>query len=368
VLLLHMNDALSAADSMATVRRVKLDARDLELARLGDGSVVVKRGVREVLLRDAAAGGLLEELAELLDGTRTAEALLAAVGADRRGQAVQLLTLLVERGLLGDAGVPEAAEARFWTTFGAYGASAPERLSAARVTVLGGDTVARGLVAQLLACGVGTIDLVLEPALVSRDDTEAWLAELQSGNGHGRVQRVDPVNAPGAVAGCTLLCAASDEGQSPALTDANREALAVEVPFLPVWVAELVGYVGPTTEPFDTACLRCYQLRAESDSRHPESVRALRERRESESIIRDASGLLPPMAAAVSAVAAMEAVKRITGFAPPDAVGRVIELNLVSFASHVRRVLKLPRCPDCSDVMRRSAVALAQGPQVPGRL
>jgi bacteriocin biosynthesis cyclodehydratase domain-containing protein len=365
-----MNDAPpSAADAIVTGRSVKLDARELELARLSDGSVVVKRGVREVLLRDPAAGALLEELAELLDGTRTVEALLAAVEVNRRDSAVQLLKMLVERRLLGDAGVPDTAEARFWATFGAYGASAPERLGAARVTVLGGDTVARGLVAQLLACGVGTIDLIPEPALISREDTEAWLAEIQSrSNGDGRVHRVDPADASGSVAGCTLLCAASDDGQSAALTDANREALAAEVPFLPVWVAELIGYIGPASDPFDTACLRCYQLRAESNSGHPDIVRALREQRERNPTVRDASGLLPPMAAAVSAVAAMEAVKRITRFTPCDAVGRVIEVNLVSFTSRVRRVLKLPRCPDCSDVMRRRSVALARGPQVPGRL
>ena len=199
------------------------------------------------------------------------------------------------------------------------------------MTVLGEGLVARALVEQLTACGVGRVD------------------------------------AGGRVAEATLVCAAGDAGESAALMDANRLALEKDVPFLPAWIAELVGYVGPLTEPFDTACLRCYQLRAESNSPHPDVARALRESRAARPGARDGSGLLPPMAAAVGAIAAMEAVKRLAAFAPPDATGHVVEINLVSFTSYVRRVLKLPRCPECSDVMRRGPVALTRGPQVPGR-
>ncbi len=353
---------------MNEVPGVKLDARELELARLPDGSVVAKRGVYEVLLRDPEEGALLQELAGLLDGTRSADAALAAVGEERRGQAVQVLRLLVERRLLDEAGAAGTPETRFWSTFGPYGAAAPDRLAAARVTVVGADLVARGLVGQLTACGVGAIDIVPEPALIVRDDADRWLHEVeQEGNGRGRIRGVDPDRLAGSIAGCTLLCAASDSGLRGALMDANREALAAGVPFLPAWIGELVGYVGPLTEPFETACLRCFQLRAESNSAHPDALRALSEERERNPDARDTSGLLPPMAAAVSAVAAMEAVKRISGIAPSDTVGRLVEVNVVSFASRVRRVLKLPRCPDCSDVMRRPPVSLVRGPQVPGR-
>ena len=361
-----MTDPRASADAPQKVPRVKLDARELELARLPDGSVVVKRGVREVLVRDPEAAALLEELATLLDGTRSAEATLAAVEPERRGQAVQLLKLLVERRLLGDAETADTADARFWATFGPRGETGAESLRAARVTVLGGDPVARDHVAQLILCDLGTIDVVPLPVAAADDDAEGWLRGLEeSRNGDGRVHRVEPAHGLESIARASLVCATSDAGLTGALTDANREALAAGVPFLPAWVAELVGYVGPLTEPFDTACLRCYQLRVESNSDHPDSVRALREQRERHPSARDASGLLPPMASVVGAIASMEAVKRLTGVAPSDTVGRVVEVNLVSFASRVRRVLKLPRCPDCSGVMRTPSVALAKGPQVP---
>jgi len=311
-----------------------LDARGLELIRLDDGSVVAKRGVREVRLGDVAASALLERVAVLLDGTRTTQALLAELPAADRALAVEVLAFLLERGLVGDAGTPDTPEGRFWRTFGPYGVPAPERLRAARVAVTGDGRIARTLVEQLAACGVG---------------------------------HVDAVSADEVAPGTALVCAASDEGESAALMDAARAALEAELPFLPVWAAELVGYVGPLTEPFETACLRCYQLRVESNSAHPDAVRAIREHRAATPAACDASGMLPPMATALAAVAAMEAVKRLAGFAPADVTGYVVELNLVSFSSNVRRVLKLPRCPECGDTLRRTPVALTRGPQVPGR-
>ena len=45
----------------------------------------------------------------------------------------------------------------------------------------------------------------------------------------------------------------------------------------------------------------------------------------------------------------MEALKFLAGYPPCDVAGRMIELNLISFSATVRRILKVPRCPDCSD-------------------
>src|SRR4051794_14383880 len=291
-----MSDGPAAAGDGHSPAAVALDARRLELAQLPDGGVVAKRGVREVLVGDPAAGAMLRELAELLDGTRSAEELLAAVEADRRGLAVQVLMLLAERGLLAPAPESDTPEARFWATFGSHGATAAQRVEAARVTVLGGGSVAHALVTELAACGVGAIDVVAPAG----QRIEPW-----AGPAAGRLRWVDPRDAEGSVAGCSLLCATSDTGLSGALTDANREALAAGVPFLPVWVAELVGYAGPATEPFDPACLRCYQLRVESNRPRPDLVRALRGGREGDGGVPDDSGLLPPMATAIAAIAAM---------------------------------------------------------------
>jgi thiazole/oxazole-forming peptide maturase SagC family component len=214
--------------------------------------------------------------------------------------------------------------------------------------------------------GVGSIELVDHPSLANRLTPSDWA------NGHGRVrrdasQRVQLLSElPDAshAAGTSLVCATSDLGAPEALLEANRLALAAAVPFLPAWVSEMIGYVGPLNHPGETACLRCYQLRLDSNDTRREITQAVRAQTGSAN---DRTGLLPPMAAVVGEIAAVEVVKALGGFAPPDAVGRQIEINLVSFAARVRRVLKAPRCPDCSDVMARTPIALAVGPRIPYR-
>jgi hypothetical protein len=71
------------------------------------------------------------------------------------------------------------------------------------------------------------------------------------------------------------------------------------------------------------------------------------------------------MAGVIGEIAAIETAKCLGQFVPIDAVAAVIELNLISFSSTVRRILKIPRCPECSDVMLHSQKVLTRGPQIP---
>src|SRR3712207_8245996 len=50
-----------------------------------------------------------------------------------------------------------------------------------------------------------------------------------------------------------------------------------------------------------------------------------------------------------------------------DVVGRSIRLDLRRFGGTVRRVLKAPRCPDCSEVAEHGVPAVLAGPQIPMR-
>ena len=67
------------------------------------------------------------------------------------------------------------------------------------------------------------------------------------------------------------------------------------------------------------------------------------------------------MTGVVGEIAAMELAKSVGSFAPADAAGRVIEINLVSFGAVSRRVLKVPRCPECGETMRHGATTKIAG-------
>jgi hypothetical protein len=147
-----------------------------------------------------------------------------------------------------------------------------------------------------------------------------------------------------------LVVATSDDGVGTLLR-LNREAAAAGRPFLPAWVVGPGGRVGPLVVPGETACLRCAVEGAPDgdggdggDGRSGRSIAAL-----------------------VGHVVAAEVVKYVAGAPSSDAVGLAIRIDLAPFGGTVRRVLKRPRCPDCSDIARSGTPAVLAGPQIPMR-
>jgi len=335
---------------------VPLDSSGLHAVALGDGQLLVKRGGRQLLV-SGASGLLLSELLGHLDGATTTEDVVARFPEERRGVARKGLALLVEHRLVLDEPSSTGSQPSlrsFLAQVGLVPEQAEKALAQARVVVAGVNLVSRRLTQGLTESTVGSVELVSDP-LLDGHGSPSWTDSARVADTDGGLAL--------SAAGCSLLCATSDAGDSPALLSAGRVALAAGVPFLPAWVSEHVGYVGPLTHPFETACLRCYQLRVESNDPYPDVVLAERQYLKSHPALRDGSGLLPPMAGVVGDIAAMEGVKLIVGMTSRSLAGHQIEINLVTFAARVRRVLKLPRCPDCSDRMWRSAVAQMDGPR-----
>lgn len=343
-------------------------ANDLQLIRVDDDRVVVKRGVTEVLLGGAGIEATLGKLLALLREGMVAERVVEAFPEDDREDALRLVTVMRDRRLLDEPGPPAASsghrlEACFYDCFGLTHEVAGKSLNAASVVVYGTNLIAQSLVANLAAAGVGTVTLASHRQLDNEFADVGWLEGVERGPGNVRLLDGDVDDAT--ITGSTIVCATSDLGEPPSFEDLNRHALAAGKLFLPAWVSSLVGYVGPLVHPFDTACYRCYRLRADSnDPRHTVNA-AIRKHETSDAAARPSPGLLPPMARIVGEIASMEVLKVLTQVAPSDVVARLIEINLVSFESVVHRVLKVPRCPDCSDVMHRAGVVTATGPQIP---
>jgi bacteriocin biosynthesis cyclodehydratase domain-containing protein len=311
------------------------------LVRLGEDRVVVKRGLAEVALGGDGVAADAEAVVELLQAGHAPDEVLNALPDVARPRAEAILRALRKRGMLEPEPAPDgtgidAPQRAFYREFGSRGTAAIGALAGAVVTLLGGDGLARAASRDLLAAGVGKVRVV--------PDGETGDTALDSAR---------------------LLCAISDAGEVEALYDANRVALEAGIPFLPAWIDGMVAHVGPLTYPFETACLRCYRLRADANDGARDVTAAVRRRLSEDPAARAQTGALPPMVSAAGAVLAMEALKALTELAPSDAVGRHVELNLVSFGSRVRRVLKVPRCPDCSEAMRRKRTAILTGPQIP---
>jgi bacteriocin biosynthesis cyclodehydratase domain-containing protein len=338
-------------------------SKGLQYIRVAADRIVLKRGVQEILVTGPGAESILEQLTRMLDGSRGRDEIVASFPGHLQSEVQNLLTDLSDRGMitdkpqetLGEFGL-DSLQASFWRNFGDSGSATLSRLRQATVVVIGANLITRTLVRSLLQISVGQIIVVDHPILNNELVPTEDFADATGGSA-GRLRRVSATPSADDLAGASVLCGASDFSQPEALLETNRLALSVEKPSLPIWLSEEVGYVGPLNYPFETACLRCFNARLDSNNVNYDAARAVRLHMAT-SEARRTVGFLPPMAAILGEIAAMEIGKCIAGYPPSDAVSRVIAVNMLSFSTSVRRVLKVPRCPDCSEIMRKPTRSL----------
>jgi bacteriocin biosynthesis cyclodehydratase domain-containing protein len=343
-----------------------LFGNDLQYIRVSADRAVLKRGMNELMLSGEGVHSILEALMEMLDGHSSRAEIVASFPEELHEEIENLLTGLLQRRLITDAPEPQpealtldSLQTSFWRNFGEPAKDARERLRQSSVIVVGTNLVTRAVVRSLLETGVGEVTLVDHPLL----NNELASVHLESG-ADPRLSRIPELPPDAAIEKAALLCAACDFGPSDALLEINRVALRGQRPYLPVWLSDLTGYVGPLTFPHESACLRCFRARMESNNPNWEAARAVQSHA-SQNPCQAGAGLLPPMASILGEIAATEMIKFIAAFPPPNTVGRIVEINLVSWASTVRRVLKIPRCPDCSEMMQKATRAITLGPLIP---
>jgi bacteriocin biosynthesis cyclodehydratase domain-containing protein len=344
--------------------------KGLQYIRLSAERAVLKRGINELLLSGADLDSIIEPLLAMLDGRHGRQEIIDSFPGNIRHDVDKLLHTLVQRRLVTSQPEPDvngsnvdSLQSAFWWNFGDEAAGTPDRLAHSNVVVVGVNRITRALVRSLLDVGFGQVQLFNHPVLDSQ------LTPIDpAGIAPGFSERFSyrPSLAPEAMADATLVCAATEFGQPEALFDLNRMTLAANRLYLPAWIEGMHGYVGPLNYPFESACLRCYRARADSNVSNYEATIGIREHFAAHPEAHFISGLLPPMAGMLGEILAMEAAKCIAGFPPSAAIGRIIEVNMASFGSTVRRVLKIPRCPDCSAIMSKATVAATINPLLPG--
>src|SRR4051812_13387872 len=192
----------------------------LQSIPVGDGRVVLRRGVTQVAVAGDDVAPVTEAVVDGLQSGRGVRELLASLPEHQQPLALDVLHALATRGILAEGAPADALDANqagFYAQFGAAGQAAPAALARARVVLDGAGLIADGI----------------------RDG----LAQLG-------VREVTSLEGP--LDGCTVLVATSDDGDEEALLATGRRALAAAVPFLPVWLSDLTGFAGPLTWPYET--------------------------------------------------------------------------------------------------------------------
>ena len=311
------------ATDQARTEGVRADG--VRVARIGDDEVVVKRGLAEVRMATAGIADLVDEILAMADGRSDAESLIAYLGP-RHEHAERVVSALLARGILRLGG-DDGAASRFWSSVVPAESDMPGRLASRTVRVSGSGELADGLRAALRHNGIGTV--LPDAGAAAGSPVDVW-------------------------------CAATEGPADPELLVLSRRALAEDTVFLPVWIDDLLVRIGPLTFPYDTACLRCCLWRLDSTDPWHEVRRTLRRSRTSDT---GDAGHLPSMLTLATAAAAGEVALYLAGL-PVRVNGRVLELSTVPFAATARRVLKVPRCPDCSGSADRGSPVLMHGPQL----
>jgi bacteriocin biosynthesis cyclodehydratase domain-containing protein len=334
---------------------------------LDDGRVQLRSAYRSLIISGAGAPELTRLMLPLLDGTRTPDEIVGECDGHAPDTVHHALALLQEKAVLEDGVDDErspllpavqetfADQVRLFSSFVADPHRVQSDLQTKRVTLVGLTPLGLAIGRELAQCGVGALHLV--PTSVSQAGAALALAPEPNGDGspHCRIQ-LDPYadeavdeRVTAAAAGADLVIAPTD-GPSPGVhRRVNDACLSLRVPWLPVVLFGNDVALGPLVVPGQTACFTCYELRMKGNLIFADEYLAF-ENHLLNGGPQAAQGGLKAYAPVVAGLTVVEAIKFLTKFTYPLALGRLIRFNFVNYQYIVHPVLRLPRCLRCGSV------------------
>jgi molybdopterin-synthase adenylyltransferase len=309
-----------------------------------------------------------------LDGTRTVGEIETGLSPGEQADLRRLLDHLEARGILHDADAAAPAGDRYRRILSFLGdfALGPgdlktfwELLRSARVLIFGVGAVGSWVAYQLAQTGVGHLVLcdpdVVEPSNLNRQlffncdvgapkvDALARTLRLLDQELVVETHQIrlnEELNLREVLAGCTMAINCADYPTVDQTSEWLGHACMPErIPHLIAGGYNLhLSLVGPTILPYESACVKCLETGLASLTPPlPAGMRRLaRPNRK--------LGSIAPLCAISASFTVMEAIKVITGCAPPANVNRRGEFDI---HSRTLRYTDLPRRPDCEWCGRR---------------
>ncbi len=354
--------------------------RPVQLVPVTDG-VIIKRGRMEFKVAGKNAYDFVRSALELASRGLTSAEIAESSDESNQGAVGQLFEHLEQRGLLEEssdqAAQPETSLDLFYWSAGRGGAGAAERTTDAKITVVGVNEVSRTLVGCLIAAGHTQIEVVNYHFLCNlrlldesgRLPTEQWPTSLPTPVEYStwtekteRAATTDNGDSPRRQT--DVLVATSDFGGLALMRTWNEYCVKDSIPFLPVVLQDLVGYLGPLYVPGETACFECARARQNANLTDRESVRA------TESLAFVGQGVTaafhPALPGVLGNLAALEVSRFVGQWGIPRTLGTLVEVDLLAPELVGRPVLKLPRCRVCGQSAGRSTTELFRTNLLPG--
>ncbi len=285
-----------------------------------DDRLLLEHGQEVVVLEGAAVRAFLPALLPLLDGSRSLDEIVACIGEPARPAVVNALEILGRHGLLTEGpALDEGAAGRE----AVYAFAASHDLPPA-------DVQHRARTARLVIVGDAPVG--------------AEVARLVRRAGIPSIAR-----SPWTVAEGDLVVVAPQSGDVDLLARWNERALAESVAWLPIRPYDgRLSAVGPLVVPGESACHECVLLRRASNLDYRSDFRLIEG-------VGSTAGADPGLESMVAGVAASIALRWLLAH-DTRLPGRLLAVEASPFPSiEVHEVLRVPRCPSCSDVERRAA-------------
>jgi bacteriocin biosynthesis cyclodehydratase domain-containing protein len=340
-------------------------AQGLDLLFIGDNEVLVQFGTRSrpsELLRDSELTGVLRRvLYPLKHGVAAREALLGQFDIAEREEAETLLNGLIEKGIVTTRSTSPVDQ------YLGFSVEQDRHLAEARVAVIGAGPLGARIAHSLVQHGVGYIRLLDERAaddlwrtflplatMVSPPDGQAAqeaLRDLLLRVGIAEVSTTEggfgPDGVTAAVADVDLAVLATEQPHPRLAHLVNRACLRADRPWLTAGIDGNVGLIGPLFLPPETACYNDFETLARSTRPDPAMDRAYHRY-----LLNRGTGSffpgLPSYADVVSGFTVVGTVQQLLR-GTSHLLARLVSIDFETMQVDVEDVLRLPRCPVCSE-------------------
>ena len=322
------------------------------------------RGAEYVsVLRGTAVRDIFKSLLPLLNGEYTTDELIEKLEGISRPEIVRALILkLGELGILEDASdkdhrelSPEQAQAyrNQMMFFGIVNRDSQESNEArfqkalldSKLSIIGTGELASRVAAECARAGIGTV------VGVNLTNEAATLKTGGSGIIESRgvaIEDAGAIEETVAAAPPSLLALALDRPEPAFLDRVNKMALDLSVPMLHSRINGTEGIVGPLVVPGKTACLKCHHLRMIRNYDFYDEYVEWEQWIEGEGKYkRSPAATIGPFTSIVAGLAALEIIKRLSGFYEPELFGKFLKINALTLEIIPHKVLRIPRCPSC---------------------
>lgn len=290
---------------------------------------------------EGVRGATLAALLRSMDGNRSVTTLLA-----EGGDAIESLVRgLVARDILDVDGAPPPRSdiARYFSQFHEDPTACMRRLAESRVVVAGSGSLAECVVRDLRLARVGTVTR----ALVAAPEPEC--------PGDARIEECRALARESRGAHLVVACS-EDGGRSRSESVVNEVALELRLTWVSARIFGSEGSIGPLFVPGEGPCHACLLAREEANWVDPELTRSYLARVTDDSSTLQAYGRLPAFTSLTSQWVVLDAIKYLSGFLVPTLIGQILRVDFVGYRTTLHRVLRLPRCAQCSAARGRPGV------------